>query len=204
MKLKFTPFLLCAIVLVILSVSRFHLFDFWILRGGESLIGIYALGSVLGALVTFTLDRYFINTFNNTGKVWIIEMIILAVLALSHSYYTRRIQCEVGGDVDYFGIVYNVESAPKLDYSFPFDKKLRIEVDTVIFTSTLDEFKGLPDIHGRTYNNLSSSANFLNVGGRRYEYQIITFDSMAESRPTLTQQQKDSIVEGIKQKLEKE
>lgn len=104
----------------------------------------------------------------------------------------------------FFAIVYNVEIAPELKYNFPFDKQLNIKSDTIILTSTPYEFGGSPNIHGKTYDLLSSENKYLNVGDKKYQYQLNTFEISTESKHNLTRQEKDSILTEVQHEIEKQ
>ncbi|MFD2517722.1 hypothetical protein [Salinimicrobium flavum] len=78
MKLIVTPFNLTILALVLLSIFKLHLFNFWTLDGGSSLVGLYAVGALIISLFLFVADRLLMKNLTYK-KAFLIEIVLVAI-----------------------------------------------------------------------------------------------------------------------------
>ena len=179
-KIKITPFIIIILILLYLSIWKYHLLNFWTLRGGESLIGIFALGFIGLAIILFIIDKILIKKLH-LKKVIFIELGIIISISLIGAYNSKKLICNLNKDVDYFAIVYNVENATELSTSFPFNKKIRIRENGAYLTKTPKIFNNMPIIEGRDYNVISSYPFKDTIGTKIYKYEIITINKVPDT-----------------------
>lgn len=181
-KIKITPFLIINIILLFLSIVKFHLFNFWTLRGGESLVGVFALWSLLIVIILFLFNKILI-TYLNLKKVYIIELSLILIFLTTVFYNSRRIIYNVEKNVDYFAVVYNIENANDLDYSyyFLFSKKIKVIKNGIYFTKITNDFDNMPDVIMEKRISISRSSYTDTVNSKIYKYDIVIYNKQSDS-----------------------
>ena len=174
-KIKITPFLIFAVVALIYAI-RYNLFNFWTLKGGASLIGIYAIAALGISVVLIVSDRQFLKRFT-LRRVYLIESIIISLIGIFYLHHNRRLICELDNSVDYFVIVYDIGGEPKLDYSFPFSKKMVIDKNGIYLIRDKDNFKNSNKIIRQDLKSHSTKIYNVNILDKPYRTELITINN---------------------------
>ena len=174
-NIKITPFLIFSIIVLIYAI-RNHLFDFWTLRGGTSLIGVFALVAVGISIILFLVDRQLLIKFR-IKKVFIIEVVLILLLLVLYQYNKRQLICDLSENVDYFVIVFEVEGQPNLSYSFPFDKKIKIQENGIYLINDRDKISNGNKILRTGLKSHSSKIYNISINDKIYRSEFITINN---------------------------
>lgn len=170
-----TPFLILSVISLIYSIWN-HLFDFWTLTGGASLIGVFAIAGLVVSIILFLIDRKLLRIYN-LKNVYLIEIVVIILIGIFYFYETRRLICELNDDVEYFVIVYGIEAQPGLNYSFPFNKKISIDNNGCYLVNNEDNFSNGNKIIRTNIKSNTSIVHNLKVDDKVYKTELVTINN---------------------------
>ena len=175
LKIKITPFLILSVLAIVYSL-RNHLFDFWTLTGGTSLIGVFAIAALGISVILFVIDRQLLKKID-LKKVYLIELITIVLIGILYLNQKAQLICELNDDVEYFVIVYEVEGQPKLTNSFPFNKRIKIEKNGIYLTIDKDKFSNGANIIRVDLKSHSSKIYNMKINGKTYRTDFMTINN---------------------------
>src|SRR5262245_50848264 len=104
-KLKLTPLLIVLVVGIIIAIPIAFYYLFIENGGGMALAGVLAGIYSLGMIVVLTIERILVNrTKISLGKVWIIEILLIALLLIAYAYPQPTYYLKPNDNVQWFGI----------------------------------------------------------------------------------------------------
>jgi hypothetical protein len=145
-------------------------------NGGMALAGVLAGMNSMVMIVLLIAERMIVKRVRgNTRKVWIVELLIIAVVSIMFLFSQRSYYFKVNDDVQWFCIVPNGKIIDReAAYSFPNNNVLSIEKDEVVFISDQEIENRTRDIKstGKIWRGYIASFGKIEINDAELNYVI--------------------------------
>lgn len=171
---KITPFLIVLPIALFLSLFYTLYYLFIEKRGGTMLAGALLLSLTVGLASILFLERIIVRKVTHLKSVWVIELILIASVALFYKYKQATFYYTVSDDTKWFATYNEADAIKKSHYSFPFNKEISIDSNQVLAINRQDIGRKKEAVRsaGYKWRGYSWRCRQVTVNGRKVNLNI--------------------------------